>query len=277
MLTNVFLSGDPVHDRVLRAFYDGCPTDKKLYRVDEYEPCDVAVVFGVGKRAVPFSQHRANVLAEQKLGRRKCIVLETGYINRGDGETNHYAAGFGGLNGRADFRNQNSQLDRLEKLFEFERWPSRRIQSGDVILLCGQVPWDASVEDSYHEIWIRETWEKLQNRRRPVMFRPHPKAPQSLFPDLPKYEKPVNWDEIYAVVTYNSNIAVEAVWNDVHAFADDIGSMALPLAERHLSRMACMRGHAENQRIQWAANLAYAQWTPDEMRKGLAWEHLLGS
>ena len=51
-MIRVYLSGDPVHDRVLNAFYEGCRAEKKLVEGFVYEPSDVAVIFGVHKSKV---------------------------------------------------------------------------------------------------------------------------------------------------------------------------------------------------------------------------------
>src|SRR6185436_15291850 len=108
----VYFSGDPVHDRVLKAFYEGCPVEKKAKSVLEYEPSETAVIFGVYKSKVPRSFARGEIFRQQRENNLDVVVLETGYINRGDGEDHHYAAGFNGLNGRADFKNKGMPDDR---------------------------------------------------------------------------------------------------------------------------------------------------------------------
>src|SRR5688572_29117795 len=113
-MTRVYLSGNPVHDRVLRAFAEGCGGE--LVEGWQYEPSKVAVVFGVYKSKVPISFPRGEIFQRQRKNNLDVVVLETGYINRGDGENHHYAAGFNGLNGRADFRNRNMPDDRAIQL-----------------------------------------------------------------------------------------------------------------------------------------------------------------
>jgi hypothetical protein len=54
-MVRVYLSGNPVHDRVLEAFYEGCPEEKKIIKNWRYEPADIAVVFGIYKSKVPQS------------------------------------------------------------------------------------------------------------------------------------------------------------------------------------------------------------------------------
>ena len=122
-MTRVYLSGDPVHDRVLKAFYDGIEGQKELVTNWDYKPSKVAVIFGVRKSRVPKSWPRGEIFRRQRDKNLDVVVLETGYINRGDGEAHHYAAGFNGLNGRADFRNEDSPDDRVKKLgVELKPW-----------------------------------------------------------------------------------------------------------------------------------------------------------
>jgi hypothetical protein len=272
-LVNFYLTGnDELHDRIIKALYDGCPEQKNLRSVQDYEPSEIAVVFGVYKKAVAFSRHRGHVISSQTSNKGRTIVLETGYVNRGDGENNHYAAGFDGLNGRADFRNFTCPKDRWEKLdIHFAPWRDR----GDHILLCGQVPWDASVDSSNHYDWIEQAVSRIRKfSDRKIVFRPHPKAPDYFIHGVEYSRKPIQEDfkNCWAVVTFNSNSAVEAVIAGVPAFVEDMGSMAYPVANRNLIYLDDPK---TPKRDQWAYNLAYCQWTPEEMRSGETWRHLL--
>ncbi len=269
-MIRVYLSGDPVHDRVLEAFYEGCQVEKKLVRGFEYEPSDVAVIFGVYKSKVRKSWPRGKVFRQQREKNLDVVVLETGYVNRGDGESNHYAAGFNGLNGRADFRSKGMGPERWESL-GIQLVPHSR---GEKVILCAQVPHDASVEMHDHKQWVYETAEELKRiTGRPIVFRPHP-----LFrvPNLPGCElslKPLADDlkDAHCVVTFNSNSGVEAAIAGKPVFAFDEGSMVWDIANKSLD-------HLEDpeypDRKQWARDLAYKQWTPAEMRAGEAWQHL---
>ena len=271
--TRVYLSGDPVHDRVLEAFYEGINGEKELVKNWDYRPSKIAVVFGVYKSKVPKSFPRGEIFRRQREKNLDVIVLETGYINRGDGENHHYAAGFNGLNGRADFRNREMPDDRAKKLgVELKHW-----RSGNHILLCGQVPWDASVENSDHKTWLIAAAERIKSYSpRPIRYRPHPLAKQAI-PFIPGTELSVQSlrDDLanaHCVVTYNSNTAVDALLEGVPVFAHDKGSMCWEVANKSL---ICVDVPNRPDRQQWLNDLAYTQWTPEEMRSGEAWSHLL--
>lgn len=263
------MSGDPVHDRVLEAFYEGCPEDKELVEGFHYEHSDVAVIFGMHKSKVKKSWPRGAIFRQQRDKKLDVIVLETGYVNRGDGENHHYAAGFNGMNGRANFRNKSMGPERWAKLGVQLKPYSR----GDRVILCAQVPWDASVDHHEHLAWAVETASILKNMTmRPVVFRPHPLAPLPKIAGCEYSTRPFAEDlkTAHCVVTFNSNSAVEALIEGKPVIAYDEGSMVWKLANKKLDleNLYCP------ERQQWANDLAHAQWTPDEMRQGLAWKHL---
>jgi hypothetical protein len=271
-MVHVYLSGDPVHDRVLRAFYEGCPVEKKAKSVTDYEPSDVAVVFGVYKSKVPKSFPRGNVFRQQRTKSLDVIVLETGYINRGDGENHHYAAGFNGLNGRADFRNRGMPDDRVKKLgVSLKPWR----KDGKHVLLCAQVPWDASVEMCFeYPEWLSFIAGQIRyHTKREIRFRPHPLAQLPAPMGCTYSTVPIQEDlkDCWAVVTYNSNSSVEAVLEGIPAFAFDAGAMTKDVASLWLQELESPHMPA---REQWLADLCYAQWTIEEMRSGEAWRHL---
>ena len=261
-MINFYLSGNEVHDRVIKSMYEGCPETKELINDFEFKPSDVAVVFGVYKSKVPISYPRGKVIQRQRQNNRDVLVLETGYINRGDGENHHYAAGFNGLNGRADFKNKNMPGDRFFSL-GIEVKPYRE---GKNIVLCGQVPWDASVDHTDHIQWLSDAFRLIRmNSGRPVIVRHHPnvsRPARTFLEDI---------SDAYAVVTFNSNSGVEALIEGVPVFAFDEGSMCWPVCNKSFGVLS---SPARPDREQWLNDLAYAQWTPDEMKEGLAWKHL---
>lgn len=279
MNVNIYLSGsNQVHDKVLRSFYAGVPVTQSLTAelrdVHKPTPAEIAVVFGVRKEKVPLSYPRGEVIRRQLAAKKPVVVLETGYVKRGDGDDHYYAAGLNGLNGRADFRNRNMPGDRWAKLgVTLEPWRHR----GGSIIVCGQVPWDASVQHHDHMGWIRQTVAKLNAyTTRHVIFRPHPLARNLNYGALPGAEishKPLadDLDGAHAVVTFNSNTAVDSIIRGIPAFTTDPGSMAWEISDHDLSEIEKPNWY---QREQWANNLAYTQWTMREMAQGWTWSHL---
>lgn len=281
MKCNVYLANSPIHDRALQAFSEGVPqaVDTECRPVEHYEPSEVAVVFGVAKTALPFTTARGQVINGQRERGLPCVVLETGYIHRGDGAEHYYAAGLGGLNGWADFRNADSPCDRWEQLgLTLKPYPSVPPTEG-YALLCGQVPWDASVQHTQHDFFLFMAAELITRiLDLPIVFRPHPKAPLKAYPaqvhQFASGHASLENDLVGArlVVVYNSNVAVDALVAGVPAVVLGAGDMVGLAAYR---RLHDAKKWPPPERRQWACDIAYTQWTLQEMREGLAWNHLL--
>lgn len=261
-MINFYLSGNEVHDRVILSMYEGCPESKELIKGFNFKPSDVAVVFGIYKSKVPISYPRGEVIRLQSSNNKDVLVLETGYINRGDGENHHYAAGLNGLNGRADFKNKNMPGDRFS-LLNVEVKPYR---TGKKIVLCGQVPWDASVDHIDYMEWLSEAYRSIRaNSNREVVVRHHPDIQKNTKPFLEEIK------DAWCVVTFNSNSGVEALIDGVPVFAFDEGAMCWPVCNKSFSNIATP---LKPDRTQWLNDLAYSQWTLNEMKEGAAWKHL---
>lgn len=268
----VYLSKNESENHVLRSFYDGCSGSKTLTTLDDYKPSDIAVIFGTFKKNVPISIPRGRVEEKQRIRGLQTINLETGYINRGAGPDNYYAAGWNGINGRADFRNRGMPADRAA------RWSMADWREGETVMLCGQVPWDASVDFSNHLKWLIEAAAILQAlTRREIVFRPHPLAKiPNLLGCTYSWGVPIE-DELtraHCVVTFNSNSGVDAILAGVPVFAFDIGSMVYSLASKNWATLEAPR---KPDRTQWLNDISYAQWTPQEMANGQTWRHLSSS
>lgn len=276
MKVTVYTSHIDIHNLCLSKMYEGCPFEKEVRKPEDYEPSDIAVIFGIRKDAVPASWQRGEIFRRQWEAGKTTVVLDSGYVKRGDHENAYHMVGVNGLNNRADFRNEGSPPDRWERLgVDLQPW-----KDGEHILICGQVPWDASCQHVPNQKWCQDAVYELQRfTKRPIRYRPHPKALEhcppirgaeySLRPTLREDLK-----DCWAVVTFNSNSSVDAVIQGVPVFTFDEGAMA---KEVSLSDFSRIETPWMPDRAQWAADLAYTQWTPDEMGEGLPWAHLFGS
>ena len=236
------------HIEVLKAFSLG--VDCEIRNIHDYAPSDIAVIFGMYKRNIPVSFPRGKIFNNQKALGKTTIVVEKGYINREE----YYAIGLNGLNNRAEFNNSGMGSDRWDKLGV----DLRSQKGGDYTLVCGQVPSDASVQNVDIHRWAKSMINRIEGE---VVYRPHP---------LYKKTRPLEEDleGAKAVVTYNSNIGVDAALRGIPVYAEDIGSMVYDIASQDVDNIGKMDTK------QWAKNIAYAQWNLEEMRNGLPWEHL---
>ncbi len=265
---------DAYHSAALLAFHDGVRAvgaDELVFDTVEgfADDVDVAVVFGTRKKAVPYSEHRGKIIRAMTSSGKRAVIIERGYVDRDD----HYAVGYDGLNGRADFCNAGARDDRWLKLGRaLQPWKKPR---GKTYLVVGQVPWDASVQHIDFVAWCSNVVAVIQNLdpRSEIVFRPHPlaleKTPYILGTE--RSEGPLEHDLEHAdiVVTFNSNVGVDAAIAGVPVVALDAGSMIWGRAPDRLDAETLWWD-----RKQWANEIAYAQWTLDEMSWGAAWKHL---
>ncbi|MCC9627624.1 hypothetical protein LOC68_04405 [Blastopirellula sp. JC732] len=254
-----------------------------LYPLEKgYRPCDVAVTFGINKRSTPrgrmvgdIAEEHARAVAHlsREQRRKSHLVIERGFIHR----DRYFMMGWGGLNGRARYFNRFSSSDRWMQLnVPVDPWR----KTGEHIVLCGQVPWDASVQHVDHVEWCQETARTLrQLTSRKIIFRPHPLAKDAIEMQGPGidvvYSKAdsllEDMENAWAVVTFSSNAGVEATLAGVPAFVCDEGAMGYPILNKDLHRI---ESPIKPDRTQWLFDLAYTQWTLEEAAMGQPVIHL---
>lgn len=253
----------------LDALVEGIPGAEKR-NATNWKPCDVAVIFGSFKPADPKTHPKGEVIRKTVDHGGRVLVCERGFVRR----DRHVSLGWDAINGRADFCNGDVPDDRWQALgIKLKQWKRR---SGPV-LVCGQVPWDASVQHHDHIAWCRETVAEIRRRGFDALFRPHPVAVRkggAFEVDGRISPNPLLKQDLStasAVVTFNSNSAVDAVIAGVPVIAMDMGSMAWGVAGHSLNDLD---SPPMPDRTSWANSIAYAQWTVDELRDGTAWRHI---
>lgn len=239
----------------------------KVYPTSTPVPCDLAVFWGM--------HHSRGLRQQQEQRGLNWLIMERGYV----GDRFHWTSlGYNGLNGRADFLNKGSPGDRWEKYFKQYMKPWKSYVNGDYILLTGQVSGDASLAAvngrvDYDAIigGIRAYWDG------PIHFRPHPQRPIPAPRDtiLSTGTLTDAFSKAHVTVTYNSNTAVDSVLAGIPAIVmDRVGCMAGPVCGDDLYEI--ILGGQIPDRTQWAHDIAYTQWSPEEIENGDAWEHLKG-
>lgn len=252
--------------RILRALAAGIP-GAIVRPLAEYEPCDVAVIFGGIKYAYRRTWVKQTVL-DRHHGRR-LLMVESAFLWRGE----YYQVGWGGTAGHADFNTfAATSLDRAFALGLPVK--SQRLRPDGPVVVIGQLPRDVQVQDTDHKAWCRDTVDYYRAQGLPVIFRPHPKVDsRGEYGVDPRFFDSRSLAEVLedarAVVTWNSTTGVESVLAGVPTIAMDRGSMAYDVAAHDLDTLDHVPGRGV-----WLARLAYAQWTLDEMRAGLPWRHL---
>lgn len=193
----------------------------------------------------------------------RTLLLEAGYVN-GDmadyteGRLRFISTSWNQLHGKSDGFTRPRPSDRWDALnIDMKPWRTE----GEYALIMDQHPGDSMSPPENH--W-REIAESLQSRIQ-VHVRPHPlidtnKQRSSLLDELVMAS---------CAVTWSSTAAIESVINGVPTIAFSEYCIAYPVCSHDLSQSLYV-----GERDQWAYDLAYRQWTLDELRSGEAWEHL---
>ena len=265
MRINLYHNEAPHQKHHLQLFAEGLKRHDQSYETiqigSRITMCDLAVFWGA---------HQQAIIDLQESSGNDFLVMERGYFGNRMKMT---SIGYNGLNGRANFLNENSPGDRwLKHGCIWKDWKT----TGDYILIMGQVIGDASIKHVDFVRWIRETSYELRLiYDLPIRCRPHPKGPKNRhspcfqFDDISENTLAEDLKKAFMAVTFNSNSGVDAILAGVPVVACDPGSMAWPVAVHGFSERPI-----RPVRIQWAHDLAYCQWTELEIKDGTAWEHL---
>jgi hypothetical protein len=257
------------HCRVLRALAAGIP-GCEVRPLGQYEPCDIAIIFGAYKRAYAKTLPKLDIL--QRHHGRQLLMVESAFVKRGE----YYQVGWGGYAGNADFntpiRMPSDRWDRLAVPVS----PWRRRSTGPIVV-CGQLPWDTQVQDVDHRGWCREMITRLHRAGHDAIFAPHPRMRDlDAYGVARKYYRPGQTlaallKSARAVVTWNSTSAVDAILRGVPAITSHPSSISRAVSQHTVADVERLE---YPDRSAWLARLGYAQWTLDEMASGETWDHL---
>ena len=250
-----------------------------------FSPCDVAIFYGAWKnRTTPRHVMRKYIYDSGM----PFIALETPLLGRILTDRPRYLrAGVGHfVNTLGNFNNKNKTSDRWNKLtadLNIDVKPWRNY--GQYILLALQQPDDGSLLGANISKWAYDTVLEIRRySNRPIVIRAHPK-PRQYDMDLIRkacevsdvtYASPnavtmkQHLQSAWATVTYTSGLAIDSVVSGVPAYGMSPGSFVYDL-EHDLSTIGNPKTY---DRSQWLNDMAYTQWTPDEMAEGLPWLHL---
>lgn len=265
----------------------------------EYEPCDVAVIFGDVRGGV-LKEERMKFKAEVK-GRhihRGLVVVDTPILTRATRVGGQYRRiGIDGLlRGEADFRNCGRTAHRWRAIAadaDLEIKPWRR--DGNRIVLALQRPTDASIpvpevrRSAYYRDWLLRTIDILLSvSPRPIYVRPHPaslkmdseaKWIEVLRKDIGSRAhwdlRPISFIECLAdcwtCISYSSGSAVEAVIAGVPSIVGNSGSFAWDVSGHDVSKV---EEPFTPERTSWLNDLAWVEWSLPEIEQGSPWLHL---
>ena len=198
----------------------------------------------------------------------RVLVMERAYV---DDRFKWTSLGWDGLNGNADFCNRGMPSDRWNKHFAEHMSAEWHHRDSGYVLIMGQVSTDAAVKPFKIGSWYSSVALRAKELGAQAVFRRHPKGAINSGSSLKTLHGSMESALAGArcVVTYNSNSGVLAVLAGVPTIAVNSGSMVYDLVDHHFSL-----NPSTPDRTQWAHNIAYAQWLPEEISSGEAWAHI---
>lgn len=240
---------------------------------------DVAVIWSV----LWYGRMRPNkeIFARYRKFNKPVIVLEVGNLRRdkshdGSDPCGTWKVGLNGINRQNYFVQGQDNRRRSSLDLILSPWKS----SGSHILICAQhersQQWETMPSGS---LWVEQQVKQLrQYTDRPIIFRPHPRFPMR--PAIQGYNASLSTASFeqdlinsWAVVNWCSNPGVESVVKGIPAFVSE-RSLAYPVGNLEFSNI---ENPYRPDRDQWANDLAWTEWTQEEMRKGIPQTLLIDS
>lgn len=264
---------------IFKKFISSLKASGEDVRINETNNADVAVIWSVLWRGR--MEGYKKIWDEYRNAGRPVVVLEVGGLKRNQS----FKIGINGINRDADFANQE---------FDEKRWPlfGHTLKpwnpTGDIIVICGQH--DASEQWKglpRMEQWIKQQITEIRKyTTRPILVRPHPRNqinlkeiefsnvhvrnPKRDFKTYDDTDFKATLERTWAVVNHSSNPAIESVINGVPVFVSesslchDVGNI----------KLADINTPAMPNRLTWANKIAYTEWFPEEIEKGLPWDRI---
>ena len=207
------------------------------------------------------------------------IVLEVGGINRGT----TWKVGLNGINRDAYFGPSGNSSDRVRLLgLQVKPWK----YNGEYILIAGQHDKSLQWKDMPSmSAWVHDTITFIRAQTdRPIIFRPHPRCPlpaiEHDFKGVKRQEPlqikgsyddfDMQFDNIWATVSWSSNPGIHSIINGVPAFTGP-SSLAFDVAEQNLRNI---ENPLYGDRIQWLNDYAHTEYTIGEISQGIPLKHL---
>lgn len=245
--------------------------DTSLIRKEEFYAgphADGVVFYGLyGKIKTAFMDY--------KRAGKKAVYVDLGYWNRTEGGKlyGYHKVAINSRHPTAYYQRRSFPADRFARLgVKVEPWN----KTGTHILIAGMGAKAADCEGFKPNEWEEAACRELRlYTDRPIMYRPKPSwrhatpIEGTLYSTWPHTLEEALTD-CWAVVSHHSNVCVDAILAGVPAFcyhgvAAEMGQRDLSLIESPIY---------PDGRYEWACNIAYTQWRPDEMRSGACWKFL---
>ncbi len=163
-----------------------------------------------------------------------------------------------------------------ERINRFAIRPEPWKTDGRTILVAGMGPKGSRAEGYAPQGWEKEAIALLRKHTgRQILYRPKPNVPHSQpIPGSLMVDKDIPLEialrNVHAVVAHHSNAAVEALAMGRPVFV--VEGVALPMGLCDLRKIETPA--YPGGRRQWLSDVAWTQWSVEEMASGRAWRYL---
>lgn len=256
--------------RIMDLFYEGISRvgDKPVFLDDLSSDIDVSVIWSV----LFTNKERKKIYDYYSRLKKKIIVLEVGGILRNF----TWRIGVNNINGEGKF----PFVENNSRWSLFNKKVKEYSLSGNKILICGQnefsMNWPKNLTT---ESWVKKIiFELKKYTDKKIIFSHHPrffvKFKEKLDCEIvsPKFKG--NYDEYNLedmldncslLINYNSNSALEAVFNGVNVFVDKT-SLCYDVSIKSLSNVNNLKAM---DRTEWLEKISFTEWFEDEIRDGI--------
>lgn len=241
---------------------------------------DVAVIWSMlwnGRMS-----NNKNVWHYYRSRNKPVVILEVGALDRG----NLWRIAVNSIDNTGFYGKKGNNSNRRNRL----GIKISKKSQGEHILICTQNPLSHLWRNQPNiDEWVRKTVTEIRlYTDRHIILRPHPRfrgiscnlnqfknvtlhTPRKLENTYDSYDFDHELNNAYAVINWNSNPAIIAALSGVPVFVGE-NSLALPVSNIDLSKI---NEPQVFDRDQWANDLAYSEWSIDEIEKGLALDNII--
>lgn len=240
-----------------------------------YVECDVAVIMWSPRNGQPDRARAAR--AVKNMHAKNLLIVETPIIR--SVEKWHFRVGFDHVHRAGRFFSENMPDDRATSMaLKLAPWKT----SPGPIVIAGQMPGDYSLDGVDIYEWVVDVATHIERHsNRLIVVRPHPfdrdsdwhKLAMSLGIEISGQPLHIDLARAATWIAYTSGSSVDAAIAGVPVICLNPGNFAWDVSSHSL---AGLEKPWLGDRSQWLANLAYTQWTNEEIASGLCWRHLRG-
>jgi hypothetical protein len=295
-----YLSGVPSPHKnpnkvdVLKFFIEGVniSKDKGIAHIGKHIiPAEVAVIQGWVHEGSSMSSHlllRKQVIEFQKRNKQHSIIIDSNLFNyKNKNHPIHYSrySMDGVFPTTGNYFWDNPDPSRWQQIsrdlgIRLKDWRT----TGNHILICTQRNGGWSMKGFSVTEWLENTVNEIKKySNRPIIVRGHPgdkQAKMYLTSKTGRYTVSTNehilddFKNAWAVVTYNSTPGVAASIEGIPAFITDPipqSSQAYAVANYNLNTL---ENPDLKERQQWIEKLSMCHWKYEELKNGVAWQHM---